>query len=299
MAENHDDHIARWLSGEINDEELKEKIGNQNLLKYQQIIQEIDRWTPDNQPLDLKSEDITAPAKVVRFNRWSYISIAATVVITMFVGLWLINNRETSHYADLGTTKEIILPDGVSKVVLASNAEVSWKESDWSEEHRNIKLTGKAYFEVNPGSPFTVNTNSGSVQVLGTSFVVDEFSESLSVKCYEGKVRATGTNKKQRIINGGEAYLFHGESWEEKQLLNSSMPSWISDETSFENAPLKQVFRSLKDLYGVEIMEGSVNISRRFTGTIPNDNLEIALQLVFKPLKIDYEVKGQKVYLKD
>jgi transmembrane sensor len=299
MAENQDENIARWLSGELNDAEAEALIGQEAFAKYQQIIGEIDRWTPDNKPLDLTPEMITEKGKVVNFNRWSYISIAATVLITMFVGLWLINNQETSYYAELGTTKEIVLPDGVSKVILASNAEVSWKDSNWNDEERSLNLTGKAFFKVNPGSPFTVNTNSGNVQVLGTSFEVDEFSGSLSVKCFEGKVRATATNKKHVIVKGGESFLHHNGNWEDKKPISGEGPKWLNAESAFSNAPLAQVFKALEDQYDVEIVIGKVKTNRRFTGTIPNDNLEVALQLIFNPLKIKYELKDQKVYLSE
>jgi len=303
MAEDQElDKIIRWLNDELTEEE-KKTFSNDDLLKYQQILSEIDKWTPDNKPLSLQPGDITKAGstkkkgKVISMNRWTSLSIAASVILAMFIGFLFFKSNETVELAELGQTKEILLPDGVSKVTLASNAKVSWKDDDWSGDQRTLKLEGKAFFQVNPGSPFTVNTESGAVRVLGTSFEVSSFNESLSVKCFEGKVKATATDQQERIVTKGEAYLYYAGQWEDKQLLTDQKPEWLISQTRFDNAPLDEVLKMLKDQYNIETIAGEVNTNRRFTGTVPNDNLKLALDLIFTPLKIKYELDQKKLYL--
>jgi transmembrane sensor len=79
------------------------------------------------------------------------------------------------------------LPDG-STVTLNAGSTVSFHKRTWAK-NRAIQLEGEAFFEVKKGSPFTVSTHAGSVEVLGTSFNVDSYDEAFSVACYTGKVK--------------------------------------------------------------------------------------------------------------
>jgi len=51
------------------------------------------------------------------------------------------------------------------------------------------KLFGKAYFDVDKGKTFTVKTDLGTVQVLGTRFDVESRDSIFKVVCYEGSVK--------------------------------------------------------------------------------------------------------------
>jgi len=57
-------------------------------------------------------------------------------------------------------------------VVLNSKSTISFNKTDW-KNNRQLTLDGEAYFKVEKGSTFTVNTNNGSVTVLGTQFNVN------------------------------------------------------------------------------------------------------------------------------
>ena len=165
---------------------------------------------------------------------------------------------------------------------------------------RKVKLKGKALFKVEKGAPFSVASLSGTVKVLGTTFEVDDFDDGFNVKCFEGRVEAKPkTLKRSVIINKGEGYLFFKGKWEEKVEVSGSKPDWLQNQTKFENAPLTQVIKSLEKLYGITIESGNINSSRRFTGAIPNDKLEVALRTVFSPFKITFEKKGKIVVLSE
>ncbi len=299
--DNSDEQIGKWLAGELSEEELKAAIGAENVLKYKQILSEIDRWTPDNTVELPGVEEITGlpkKKKAKQANMWLPFSVAASVVVLMAAVVWLVLVREkTTHATVAGEIKEVLLPDGKSTVTLAAGSAVSWTEKSWAGGRRQLTLTGKGFLQVEGGSPFMVNTASGSVEVLGTTFEVSVFEEGLQVQCYEGTVQATAQNGQTVKINRGESYLHYGGQWEEKGNLSSNEPAWFGSESAFSNAPLKQVVSALAAEYGLEISTGSVNLSRRFTGSFPNHNLPAALKIVFDPLGISYELKDHRLYL--
>ena len=100
-------------------------------------------------------------------------------------------------------------------------------------------------------------------------------------------------------VSRGEALLFYKEKWESKRTISGSEPEWLQNQTKFESAPLSQVISSLEKLFGVEIESSNINIERRFTGTIPNDQLKVALRIVCAPFGITSTQEGDVVILSE
>lgn len=297
---NQDEHIIKWLNGEITDDALMDVVGDADLIKYKQITSEIDQWKPinsDHYRIDVN--DIFAVEKTVtrQLNWWKPLSIAASVAILLTVSVWLLffNNTQT-YYADNGTILEVILPDGKSKAALSPGSELVVDRSKWRKGKRPVKMKGKVLYDVEPGDPFSVETSTGTVSVLGTTFTVDVFDQSMEVICFEGKVRAS-TLVGEVTVAGGESYLFHQNKWEEMVPVSTDQPSWLQGELSFTNAPLKQVIQSLEKEFEITFDTGDVDLNRRFTGTFPKNNFNTALKIVFNPLGIPFKVKDKKVTL--
>ena len=300
MADNeHNDQIIKWLNGELREEQLIQEIGAENFLKYKQIIQEVDQWTPDNEAVVFDPAVVTKKGRVMTMTRWLSLSVAASVVLVALFSIWLLRPDQTVHFTNAGEIQKITLPDGSSSVTLAANSSVSWAEDDWSSSGRRLQLKGKGFFQVEKGSPFSVGFQNGEVTVLGTSFEVSEFDESFQVICFEGLVSASDKQQTSRKVAGGEGYLYHHDQWEEKVNITDSIPSWLQEETKFTNVPLTLVLKTLENEYDLTIIKNAVNLERRFTGSIPNKDLDLALKIVFDPLGINYEVKANKLYLSE
>ncbi|SNS57365.1 FecR family protein [Ekhidna lutea] len=309
-----DENLSKWLKGEISNEELKERIGSEEALKYIQIVGEVDNWVPDHTEHLFDPKEITSKpkAKVTTMRPWLSYAAAAVILIAVVSYLWLIMGDSTVSYSTVaGEVQEVELPDG-SKATLAPNSEISWDKNTWKEvlaekaslkskksAKRQIKLKGKVLLAVKKGSPFSVESVNGVVEVLGTVFEVDDFESGFNVRCFEGKVRATAVDQSSVIVAGGEGYLFFEGKWEDKIELDETSPDWLQNQTKFGNAPLTQVIKTLEKLYGITVEKGSVNTSRRFTGRIPNDKLDVALRTVFSPFKINYAQEGKKVILSE
>lgn len=175
MENNHTDKeaiLAQWLNGDIAADEAARHLTRDEFLKYQQIIQEMDNWTPNQDTSIFDVQEVLSTkkeAKVVTMNTWKYISVAAAILLALFVGPMLYQSFTTvSFETAYGETQIIDLPDGSSKLYLSTNSKVKWKKKDWDKGKRRLTLEGKAYLEVPEKGAFDVITSEGTVSVLGT-----------------------------------------------------------------------------------------------------------------------------------
>ncbi|MFT6867416.1 MAG: transmembrane sensor [Cyclobacteriaceae bacterium] len=302
-SDNIDSLLNDWLEGRISDADFSSSVSAEEFRKYQQIVQEVDSWTPSNNGFTPNYIEIVATkkeAKVVSFGFKQVMLIAASVSLLIIASVFYIKSSflDTHIYANAGEVREILLPDGVSKVFLSGNTEISWNSKNWSDLSRTVHLSGKAYFEVVKGSPFTVLLNQGNVQVLGTRFEIDEFYENMAITCFEGKVRAMIADKSVDVI-GGQTFMYTDQNWIEQPYQNVSEPDWLQDKHSFKEAPLLQVFKALESTYNITIQYGDLDLKRKFTGTFPKDDLNLSLRIIFDPLEIKYRLDGDELFLLD
>lgn len=301
QSDKDDILLQEWLQNKLTDAEITEAIGEEAFTKYTQILNEVDLWTPslDAEIFDPKLITQARKKPIQRtISIWKPLSIAASIILFIGLGIFLFDRDTHTYETAYAEIKEIELPDG-SMVTLGPKSNLEWSDASWSDQSRTVSLTGKANFKVISGSDFEVNTNAGKVEVLGTVFDVLSFGDMLHVKCYEGKVRATSTDQSTILIVGGQSSTYHNNAWEEKTSIESFDALWITKEPSFKSIPLAVVIKELESIYGIHVVtnQASVNINRRFTGTIPNNNLDQALEVVFGTLDITYNKEDDTVTL--
>jgi ferric-dicitrate binding protein FerR (iron transport regulator) len=300
MEKNYeeDGFLAKWANGTLTEKEnaefknTKDQDVFEAILKGTEIL-EVPSYDSDAlyQKMQQRKSAKRKKAKVIRM--WPY---AAAASVAILVGSLLFFNNTTRYRTGAGQNLEIMLPDG-SQVVLNAMSELDYDEKDWANQ-RTVTLSGEGYFKVQQGSTFTVDTQQGSVTVLGTQFTTNSRDGFFEVNCYEGKVKVS-KEQRSEIIEKGQALRFMGNTME-KWAPDTNGPSWVKGESTFSNAPLTQVIIALENQYGVEIDDKNVAIETlRFTGGFAHTNLQSALQVVFGPFGIEYEVNDQKVMLSE
>lgn len=302
MAEDQDNElVTRWLNGELSDQEFAAQVSKEDLLKYRQILSEVDTWLPSLEQEVFDPHLVTSLEKknekqgrIISFPRIA-LQLAATLVVGVSAAIYFFLTAETSYTADIGTTREVILPDESSKVILSSGSTVSWSPSDWTDSKREVTVKGKAYLLIAKGEKFRAKTKTGVVEVLGTKFEVISYDTSFEFACFEGKVKGI-VDGHEVIANPSDAFRFAGGAWEQYEVAGSD-PSWLNDMSSFSNAPLEQVLKTLENEYDLTIDSKGIDLNRRFTGTFPNKDLNLALKVIFDPLGITYKVEGKKLTL--
>jgi ferric-dicitrate binding protein FerR (iron transport regulator) len=304
--EEKDDILAKWMNGEVDESSLLKSESVQDVVAYKVILSQLEKLEPKDQtaPFDIdkfieaRNEKET---KVVSISpiRKTLMLVAAS--ITLVLGFFYVNDlflfSNVQYATGTGVTKEINLPDQTT-IHLAANSEISYNKSTWEKE-RVISLKGRAYFDVKQKGQFVVNLPEGKVEVLGTRFEVHELNQIISIKCYEGKVKASVLGESEEIIaNAGDAYSFTSETGWQKGNLEYDEPRWLDGINQFESAPLKQVIDVLEAEFGVSIeAKEGVDLSQTFTGYFPNNDKELAFKLVFEPFGIEVEEDGERVVL--
>nr|WP_255444137.1 FecR domain-containing protein [Robiginitalea sp. SC105] len=288
------------MNGELSDAELKAFRETPEFKAYERIASFSSRlegpgFDTEAALARVKSARPGTGGKVVRLQpamRW--LSIAAAVILMLAAGYYYVNTLDASVEAAYAQRQEVRLPDA-SEVLLNAGTELTYSKNNWDRE-RHVRLSGEAFFKVAKGKTFTVETASGDVTVLGTQFNVLQRGDVFIVSCYEGLVRVD--HQGQSIeLPAGSAYRVEGGAALKSETVESEVPSWTGGETAFRSMPMSFVIDEFRRQYNMEVETRGVDLSRRYTGTISNTNMNLALQSISAPMQLKYEVEGNKVLL--
>lgn len=240
-----------------------------------------------------EKERVLVPETVSRRN---WIGYAVAVAAVLFIGLYFfLPNQNVMLSTGFGDQQAFTLPDN-SVVTLNANSSVKYNKKSWLE-NRTLTLTGEGYFEVQSGSDFVINTERGSVTVVGTSFNVYQRDEALEVSCFEGKVLVSNDADKGQLLEAGMQATIDKNS--NRLDIGSFDPNqtatWRIGEFYFNEADLASVIDELERQFNITI-NVSVDIEyRTYSGYFNNQNLTEALQLVFTPMGLKYEAIDNQV----
>jgi ferric-dicitrate binding protein FerR (iron transport regulator) len=137
------------------------------------------------------------------------LKIAAVVTLTLAGGFCFYTKKmekvtSAVHTVTVppGQRVHVLLPDG-TRVWLNARSEIKYP-AFFQADKRRVELNGEAYFEVShdKNAPFTVHTDKCDVEVLGTTFNVDAYSnkDNFSVALIEGSVKVINHEKPENTI---------------------------------------------------------------------------------------------------
>lgn len=287
-----DDFLAKWASGDISEEEKEKFRQSKDYDLYKSILEgteflDLPDYNKDQSFTKVQEKIAKVPKVISLIPKWLYFAAAS---IALLIGFNVFFKASTTHTSGYGEQVSFSLPDD-SEVILNANSSITYSTNSWQDE-RSLALNGEAYFKVNKGSTFTVKTANGEVSVLGTQFSVNANKTTFEVQCFEGKVHAK-KGELSKVISKGQAVRAHNNNFEHWKL-NQNSPSWLGDESTFDNVPLQQVILALENQYHIDIISDHINSDIRFTGFFTHSNLEIALKTVFETLEIEYTFKNEE-----
>lgn len=282
MKEQHD--LAKWLEGKMSGSELDAFERSAEFAEYDKIRRySAQLQGPDfntdalyqnvvSQPKKNQTDDI----KVVSLKANWFLRIAAVLVIGVGLFFAAKNGMTETQTAAYGKEQTFQLPDA-SQVTLNSGSEIEYKKWNW-RGNRCLQLDGEAFFKVTHGNTFDVCTNLGKVTVVGTQFNVKARGKRFEVQCYEGKVRVQSNNRVV-VLTPGMAIAVEGEQHIESPRVGER-PLWMQDQMSFNEEKLDAVIAELERQYDIAITKHNITNNQKFTGTIPADNLDLALEII-------------------
>jgi transmembrane sensor len=279
MEENYT--LAKWLNNELSETELATFMATPEYAQYEKIRNYSAQLKAPDFDEDkilgniLKSEK-KAPKVIPLYKKWLP-RVAAILVLGLGIAFALQNFVTQTQIAENGAKTTFSLPDN-SQVVLNSSSQIEYKKWNW-DNHRNLELQGEAYFKVAHGRKFQVETNLGKVTVLGTQFNVKARKNRFDVTCFEGRVKVN-YNTVQLVLTHGQSVTF--ENGKQTNInTNSSKPEWLENKIAFEKEELQNVLDEIQRQYNVTIDLKNPQ-KELFTGQIPTDDLEMALQIITK-----------------
>jgi len=289
-----EDILAKWLNGEVSDDELETLEGSAALQELKQVIQEVGQWSMPKYNTDAgynkMKERLQDKNRQSRGLKWlKLIAIVSMIGLLVYGFLSFFGTQREKIKAEYGEKINFAFQDG-SEVWLNDGSSIEYKTSDWSTE-RTIKLQGEALFEVRKGSPFTVHTTNGIVTVLGTQFNVRAWGNNLYVECYEGKVQVALGDQRTILTAKEGVYVIDG-SMTENQVINNTTSVWLNGMSRFYDDKLSIICDELERQYQIDVDLRAAD--RYLSGIFNHDDIDQALRSICIPLGLSYTLSQDK-----
>ncbi|SHM11535.1 FecR family protein [Mucilaginibacter sp. OK098] len=194
---------------------------------------------------------------------------------------------------------QIVLSDG-SKVWLNSASSITFPTA-FSKIERKVTITGEVYFEVakNKHLPFRVVAGKQTVEVLGTHFNINAYSDEDAIKTtlIEGSVKVSADSQsailkpeqQSSILNNKHGHISINT------VDTDDVLAWKNGNFLFERAEIQLIMREASRWYDVDIKYESELPPRRFTGSISrNVNLSELLKML-KYTGINFKIEGKTI----
>lgn len=281
--------IKKWLNNDLSEIESRAFNTLEDVDVYKEIIEEAQRFGGDSNAkvvsFDVLDKKLVSQ-KRKSINWIKIVSSAAAVLVFGFALFTLINKDQLNTFkTGLAQNETITLPDN-SIVNLNELSQLNYNSSNWDDK-RTLDLKGEAFFDVEKGNRFDVNTTFGKVSVLGTEFNVLSRDSIFKVSCYEGLVQVVYNNDKVKLPAGTEFILSSGKGL--KSTIAIAEPYWLKNMSVFEDTSFKTVVSELEKQYNIKVQYPS-DLNLKFTGAFEHDSLENALKSITKPLNLTYTI---------
>jgi transmembrane sensor len=165
---------------------------------------------------------------------------AGVALIAVVTAVWVIRPGQIT--TETGEQRMVTLDDG-TRVYLNTDTRV---RIAYSNERRGVVLeSGEALFDVarrGPQWPFVVTAGARQVTALGTSFIVRQDTDALTITLIDGKVSVSAmgsTNSDARVLDPGQRLTFtvHGRPTLDHPAVDQ-LTAWRQGRVEFDDTPL-------------------------------------------------------------
>lgn len=241
------------------------------------------------------------------------LKVAAVVAVTVACGLYFYVSEKKELLAAMNT---ITVPAGQRVNLTLSDGTTVWLNARsemvypavFSGAKREVKLDGEGYFEVkhDKESPFVVHTRKCDIEVLGTKFNVEAYSDSeeFSTSLMEGSVKVTDNSAVSTSVllkPDQEVHMKDG------RLLVSFIDDydhfrWRDGLVCFDNIAFNELMKRFEKCYGISIVVENKKLEEySCSGKFRiSDGLDNALRILQRNAKYTFERNDDNtiVYIK-
>ncbi|WP_143309204.1 FecR family protein [Chitinophaga vietnamensis] len=259
---------------------------------------------------DLVSIQLHSHRPIIR--RLAAAAVAAVILAAAWAGWQYLHPaapalRQLSSSS--GGKSRVVLADG-STIWLNSNTQIYYKPEGFGKQHREITLSGEAYFDIakSDGAPFIIHTGKVSIHVLGTTFNVKAYAGDsiVSTTLVRGKVTVSFLGKtvvlhpeeKITVPVASQEPVFQQERLEKNSSGQLPEISWLDNKLVFDNDSFSGLANKMSQWYGVTFHFGSAPLQQlRFSGIINTESLDEALKMLQLSRPFTYRIEGKDVYI--
>lgn len=215
------------------------------------------------------------------------------------------------EYNTLTTTRgeqtQVRLPDG-SLVFLNAASSLRYPTSFAKSAKRSVGLTGEGYFEIakDKSHPFIVTAANQEVEVLGTHFNINAYSDEKAVRTtlLEGSVRvapvldngsAAGSNK-GRVLKPGQQSAMDEKGMQVTDVNLDEVVAWQKGYFRFYDEDIATVMRKVSRWYNVEVEYSGQLPEVGFNARITKySSIKDVLKTLEKTKAVHFKIEGRKV----
>ena len=197
----------------------------------------------------------------------------------------------------VGGKYQLNLADG-TKVWLNSSSSLRFPIF-FSDDNREVELKGEAYFEVSKDfkRKFSVRSGIQTVEVLGTQFNINAYSDEKSIKTtlFEGEIRVIDlkTNDSKLLKPGEQSNV--DQSIQIKRIDTQAEIAWKEGYFYFKKADIETVMRQLGRWYGVTARYEANLPEHHFSGAISNNLTLLEVLEILEKSDIHFSLDGKEV----
>jgi len=290
-------YLAKWMNGELSEAELRTHVSAQEIADYKRIISHTSQYKkPTINTSDILDHVLQTKKKSSTSKKRSFAMfyrIAAVIVLSFSVYYFGGTNKEAFN-TSTGEKLALILPDH-SKVELNAKSDLSYDKKEW-KNNRSLLLHGEAYFNVEKGSKFSVQTTNGTVAVLGTQFNVLSRNNHFEVTCFEGLVEVTYQDNTYLVAAKNSLKLIKNTPVL-SSINNQGLPYWTLGKSRFKSTPFYQVIEAFERQYDLKVRYPEYLKNELYTGEFTHKNSKQALNAIALPFNLTSSYKKQHVVL--
>lgn len=211
-------------------------------------------------------------------------------------------NTITTPY---GGQYQVVLPDGTN-VWLNSGSSLRFPLTFDHLNERKVELKGEAYFEVakqlkeekgkQERVPFIVMTDKQEVEVLGTHFNVNAYTDEPAIRTtlLEGRVKVSEPAKVKEgvLLKPGEQAVLK-DRLSVLKVNTEEVMSWKNGLFLFNDTDLKSVMRQASRWYNVDVVYDGNIPPTLFTGEVPRSVNAAAFLEMLRYLNVKFKIEKQ------
>jgi ferric-dicitrate binding protein FerR (iron transport regulator) len=214
------------------------------------------------------------------------------------------NNNIPNQINTLTTPKggqwELKLPDGTN-VWLNSASALHFPNTFKNQQKRIVTLEGEAYFEVakDAAHPFIVISGNQQVEVLGTHFNINNYSDEPAIKTtlLEGsvRVRARG-DARPSMLKPGLQSINNDHQLEVKSVDTDEVMAWKNGYFQFDDEPITSVMRKLSRWYDVQVNYEDGISTEGINGRVSrNKNISQVIKALEATKTVHFKLEGRRI----